>query len=131
MLSMLCMLPVMHAVSGVGQPLSPATAMRASNGAAVTVEFQVLAVGAYTATTVALDFRAARDEKQDQFVVVLSEKAQAQLKRIGVHDLDRHFRGKRVRVVGPVLADVFTGLDVAGTYYRLQVDDIGQFEQVD
>ena len=136
MLSMLCVLPVIHAVAGpaaagVGQPLGPERAMRASNGAAVTVEFQVLAVGAYTATTVALDFRAVRDEKQDQFVVVLSEKAQAQLKRIGVHDLDRHFRGKRVRVVGPVSADVFTGLDATGTYYRLQVDDIGQFEQVD
>lgn len=123
------MLPLM--VAAADPPLTPVQAMKAGNGAAVAVEFQVLAVAPYTAGTVALDFRGTRDDKQDQFVVVLSEKAQAQLKRIGVHDTDRHFRGKRVRVTGPVTAEIFTGLNMTGTYYKLAVDDIAQFERVD
>jgi hypothetical protein len=142
MLSLLLVLPVIAAAAGPAsapKPLTPEEAIakysvapkRSSNGAAVTVEFQVLATGAYTADNVTLDFRATRDEKQDQFIVVLSEKAQAQLKRVGIHDLDRHFRGKRVRVTGPVSSEWVTGLDATGTYYFLQVDDIRQFEQVD
>ena len=114
--------------------LTPEQAMRPSNGAAVTVEIQVLSVrnyDAYDAATIALDFRASVDGKQDQFIVVLPEKVQAQLKRVGAHDLDRHFRGKRVRVVGPVSAARFTGLDDRGTHFRLRVETLDQFEQVD
>ena len=116
---------------GVTPALTPEQAMRPSYGNAVTVELQVLSVRASTGATVALDFRASVDDKQNQFVVVLSEKAQSQLKRVGVHDLDRHFRGKRVRVAGPVSAVVFTGLTTTGTHYQLRVDDIDQFAQVD
>jgi hypothetical protein len=120
-----------HLAGGPQKPLTPKEAMRPSNGAAVTVELQVLAVHTYTATTLALNFRADRNEQEDQFVVVLSEKAQEQLKRVGIHDLSRHFRGKHVRVTGPVTADWFTGLNVTGTYYKLLVEDVNQFEKVD
>lgn len=119
---------------GVAPALTPEQAMRPSHGAAVTVELQVLAVrdyGAYDRGTFALDFRAALDPKRHQFVVVLTEKAQAQLKRVGVHDLDRHFRGRRVRVAGPVAGVTFTGLNDTGTHFRLRVEGIDQFEQVD
>ena len=137
MLTLLWMIPLIAAAAGepvpptAERPLAPEAAMRATNGAKVAVELQVLAVGTYVGKAIALDFRATRDDKQNQFVVVLSEKAQAQLKRVGVHDLDRHFRGKRVRVAGPVTGEVFTGLNQTGTYFCLHVDDIGQFEQVD
>ena len=136
MLTLLWMIPLIAAAGGAVPPiaecaLAPEAAMRATNGARVVVELQVLAVGTYANKAIALDFRATRDDKQNQFVVVLSEKAQAQLKRVGVHDLDRHFRGKRVRVTGPVTGEVFTGLNQTGTYFCLHVDDIGQFEQVD
>ncbi len=136
MLTVLWMIPLIAAMGEpvpptAERPLGPEAAMRATNGATVAVELQVLAVGTYAGKAVALDYRATRDDKQNQFVVVLSEKAQAQLKRVGVHDLDRHFRGKRVRVTGPVTGEVFTGLNQTGTYFCLHVDDIGQFEQVD
>ena len=137
MLTLLWMIPLIVAAAGepvppaAESPLAPEAAMRATNGTKVAVELQVLAVGTYSGKAIALDYRATRDDKQNQFVVVLSEKAQAQLKRVGVHDLDRHFRGKRVRVAGPVTAENFTGLNQTGTYFCLHVDDIGQFEQVD
>jgi hypothetical protein len=137
MLTLLWMIPLIAAATGepapptAESPLAPESATRATNGTKVAVELQVLAVGTYSGKAVALDYRATRDDKQNQFVVVLSEKAQAQLKRVGVHDLDRHFRGKRVRVVGPVTREIFTGLNQTGDYFCLHVDDISQFQQVD
>jgi hypothetical protein len=112
-------------------PLTPQQAMRRTGDAPVTVEFQVLSVFPYGSIGLALSPEAKRDERKDQFVLVLSDKAQQQLRRVGIHDLSRHFRGKDLRATGRVQSDFFTGLNATGTFFRLTVDDISQLEKVD
>jgi hypothetical protein len=129
-LSSLMVLAAMNAPAS--EPaLTPQQAMRRSGGPSVTVQLQVLSTYEYASLGLALSPDVKRDDGKDQFVVVLSPNAQQQLKRVGIHDLSRHFRGKNVRVAGRVSGDVFTGRDVKASSYRLTVEDVRQFEKVD
>ena len=134
--------------SDAGRPLTPDEAMRHVEDASITVEFSVrsvhdaiqIKVGQEAASwleghgppDVVLDFRPeSQNYKEDQFIVILSEKAQHQLKRIGIHDFSKHFLGKSVQVTGRVSSHSYTSLSMTGVHYELLVEDIRQFVKVE
>ncbi len=134
--------------SNAGQPLTPEEAMRRVDDTPITVEFGVRSVhdaipiksGRKAASwleghgpaDVVLDSRPEpQNYKEDQFIVILSENAQQQLKRIGIHDFSKHFFGKSVRVTGRVSSHSYTSLSMTGVHYELLVEDISQFVKVE
>lgn len=70
-----------------------------------------------------LDFREVSvDDKADQFVVVLTENCQSQLRKNGIDMIERHFNGKVIRATGTPQIVAHSDPNTKGTHFRLIVD---------
>jgi uncharacterized protein (TIGR03067 family) len=70
-----------------------------------------------------LDFRQVPvDDKADQFVVVLTENCQSQLRKNGIDLIERHFNGKVIRATGTPQIVAYSDPSTKGTHFRLIVD---------
>ncbi len=71
------------------------------------------------------------DDDSKRFSIVLTPKAQAAMKRLGIDSLEKHFRGKQVRVQGKI---GLTSLNLVGSpskyFYDLLVDELDQIVEV-
>lgn len=144
-------LEVEEAPKGKAECLTPEEAVRAAsdptrlkgfNAAKPWVEFKVEAVtgangvrvvgasGDAAVGGVGLRSETPPDGNLVRFGAVLTAHATRQLSRAGVRDLDKHFRGKTVRVTGTLSRD---DLRIFGrpTEVEVVVDDLGQLEVVD
>jgi hypothetical protein len=134
--------------SDPGRPLTPEEAMRRVEDAPITVEFGVRSVHdailikagqqaapwlvGHSPADIVLDSRPEpQNYKEDQFIVILSENAQQQLKRVGIHDFSKHFLGKSVQVTGRVSSHSYASLSMTGVHYELLVEEIRQFVKVE
>jgi len=67
--------------------------------------------------------------RNTRFVAILTAKAIKQLNKAGIHDLEKHFKGKTVRVTGPISRQYYSGYGVPSEV-EIVIDDRSQFEVV-
>ena len=64
-----------------------------------------------------------------RFVATLTEKAIKQLSKAGINDMEKHFKGKTVRVTGPISRHDYRGRGTAPEV-EIVIDDLSQLEVV-
>ena len=64
-----------------------------------------------------------------RFVATLTAKAIKQLNKAGINDLEKHFKGKTVRVTGPISIGHYDGFGTPPEV-EIMIDDLNQFEVV-
>ena len=128
------------------QVLTPGEAVRLAEGSKVTVEFKVQFVAkaipiktddkkdagwlkGHSPGDICLRPQNPTDKKQARFSAILTEKTIKQLKRVDIQDIEKHFRGKTVRVTGQTSRLVYDGFGTPSEV-EIVIDDLSQIEVV-
>jgi serine/threonine protein kinase len=108
------------------------------HGSAIRVKFRVESVHpsfvsgndanfGHAKTGVYLDFRKLPTNfAEDQFLVVLTNEVIAQLKNLGIEDVELHFLNKEIEATGRVLSTMYTARGMRGDHFHLIVSDLKQ-----